>query len=127
MKKSHPSSKRDDGGVVALEFVLVAPFLIALIFSIAQFGIFFAKKVDVESEARNQVRILALDPTKTPASLPLPPGITLDTSKSNAGCVVGNTTSDARVNLKSNYTFSIPFISLGTKTIRAEGLMRCGG
>lgn len=126
MRKSHSNrSRHDDRGVVALEFVLVAPFLIALIFSIAHFGLFFAKTVDVESEARNQARILALDPAKTPAALSLPTGITLDPAKTSVGC--GGVSPDAKVYLKSDYTFSIPFISLGTKAIKAEGLMRCGG
>jgi hypothetical protein len=126
-KYSSKRCKRDDHGVVAVELVLVAPFLIALIFSIAQFGIFFAKKVEVESAARDAARTLALSPGMVPGSLSLPTGMTLDTSKTNVGCAAGDTTSDARVNLKSDYTFSIPFIALGTKTIRVEGKMRCGG
>jgi Flp pilus assembly protein TadG len=116
----------DDRGVVAIEFVLVAPFLIALIFSIAQFGIFFAKKVEVESAARDAARTLALSPGMAPSAA-VPSGSTLDTTKTNVGCVAGNTTSDARINLASDYTFSIPGIPIGTKTIRVEGKMRCGG
>ncbi len=120
------NTNKDDRGVVAIEFVLVAPFLIALIFSIAQFGIFFSKKVEVESAARDAARTLALSPGMAPAAA-VPTGMTLDSTKTNVGCVAGNTTSDARVNLVSNYTFSIPLIPLGTKTIRVEGRMRCGG
>ena len=125
MRRARHTSK-DDRGVVAVEFVLVAPFLIALIFSIAHFGIFFAKKVEVESAARDAARTLALTPGMAPAAA-MPSGMTLDTTKTNVGCVAGNTTSDARVNLASDYTFSIPLIPLGTKTIRVEGKMRCGG
>lgn len=121
---AHPN--KDDRGVVALEFVLVAPFLIALIFSLANFGIFFAKKVEVESAARDAARTLALSPGMTPAAA-VPSGMTLDTTKTNVGCVEGDTTSDARINLASDYTFSIPGIPIGTKTIRVEGKMRCGG
>ena len=123
-RSTHTNS--DDQGVVALEFVLVAPFLIALIFSIAQFGIFFAKKVEVESAARDAARTLALSPGMAPGAA-VPPGMTLDSSKTNVGCVEGNTTSDARVNLVSDYVFSIPGFPIGTKTIRVEGKMRCGG
>jgi hypothetical protein len=42
-------------------------------------------------------------------------------------CDAGDTTSNASVTLTSSYTFSIPFIPLGTKSIVAEGTMRCGG
>ena len=123
-RSTHTNS--DDRGVVALEFVLIAPFLIALIFSIAQFGIFYARRVEVESAARDAARTLALTPGMAPAAA-VPPGMTLDTTRTNVGCVAGNTTSDARINLASDYTFSIPGIPVGTKTIRVEGKMRCGG
>ena len=119
-------TNKDDRGVVAIEFILVAPFLIALIFSIAQFGIFYARKVEVESAARDAARTLALTPGMAPAAA-VPPGMTLDTTATNVGCVAGNTTSDARINLASDYTFSIPGVPIGMKTIRVEGRMRCGG
>jgi len=42
-------------------------------------------------------------------------------------CAAGDTNSNASVTVTSSYTFSIPFIPLGTKTITATGTMRCGG
>ncbi|HZX56982.1 MAG TPA: TadE/TadG family type IV pilus assembly protein [Ilumatobacteraceae bacterium] len=112
-------SKHDDQGVVALEFVLVAPFLIALIFAIASFGLFFSNKVDVTSTARDAARTLALRQTPT-----YPTGMT---ASGVVTCPAGNSTSNASVTVTSSYTFSIPFIPLGTKTITATGTMRCGG
>jgi Flp pilus assembly protein TadG len=114
-----PHSKRDDHGVVALEFVLVAPFLIALIFAIASFGIFFSNQVDVTGAARDAARTLALRGTPTYPAGMTPSGVVT--------CAAGDTTSNASVTLTSSYTFSIPFIPLGTKTITAKGTMRCGG
>ena len=105
-------------GVVALEFVFVFPFLIALIFAIAQFGLFFSKKVDVTSTARDAARTLALRGTPNYAEL--------YTFRCRP-CPAGNTTSNASVTLTSSYTFSIPLIPLGTKSITATGTMRCGG
>jgi Flp pilus assembly protein TadG len=111
--------RSDDRGVAAIEMVLVAPFLFALVFAIASFGIFFSKKVDVTSAARDAARTLALRGTPTyPADM---------TPSSVVTCPVGNTTSNASVVLTSDYTFSIPGIPLGTKTIRVTGTMRCGG
>ena len=112
-------TKRTDDGVVALEFVLVVPFLIALIMAIAQFGLFFSKTVDVTSAARDAARTLALRGTPT-----YPAGVT---ASGVTVCPAGNTTSNASVTLTSTYTFSIPFIPLGTKSITATGTMRCGG
>ena len=120
MRNSHnPHSKVDDQGAVALEFVLVAPFLIALIFAIASFGLYFSKTVDVTGASRDAARTLALRGTPTyPADM---------TASGVVTCPAGNTTSNASVTLTSSYTFSIPFIPLGTKTIIATGTMRCGG
>ena len=94
MRNSHQHpQRRDDQGVVALEFVLVAPFLIALIFAIASFGLFFSKKVDVTSTARDAARTLALRGTPT-----YPAGVT---ASAVATCPPGNTTSNASVTLTS--------------------------
>jgi Flp pilus assembly protein TadG len=112
-------TERDDQGVVALEFVLVVPFLMVFIMIIASFGVFFSKKVDVTSAARDAARTLALRGTPT-----YPDG--MDES-AVVPCDAGDTTSNASVTLTSSYTFSIPFIPLGTKSIVAEGTMRCGG
>jgi|SRR5687768_6341446 Flp pilus assembly protein TadG len=120
MRNSHPTdSKRDDRGVVALEFVLVAPFLIALIVAIASFGAFFSKKVDVTGASRDAARTLALRGTPTYPAGMTPSGVVT--------CAAGDTTSNASVTLTTTYTFSIPLVPLGTKTITATGTMRCGG
>jgi len=120
MRKSHTTrSKRDDRGVVALELVLIAPFLIALIFAIASFGAFFSKKVDVTSAARDAARTLALRKTPTYPAGVTPSGVVT--------CAAGDTSNNASVTLTASYTFSIPLIPLGTRPITATGTMRCGG
>lgn len=120
MRNSHRTpSRHDDQGVVALEFVLVAPFLISLIFAIVSLGLFFSEMVDVTSTARDAARTLALRGTPT-----YPAGMT---ASDVVTCPPGNTSSNASVTLTSSYTFSIPLIPLGTKTITATGTMRCGG
>jgi len=115
----HPHTGRDDRGVVALEFVFVVPFLIALVFAIAQFGLYFSKKVDVTSTARDAARTLALRGTPT-----YPTGVT---ASNVVTCAVGDTSNNASVPLTTTYTFSIPLVPLGTKSITAVGTMRCGG
>ena len=118
----HTSS--DDEGVVAIEFVLVAPFLIALLLTIASFGSFFSKKVEVTSAARDAARTLALRGTPSyPAGMSAVPG-------SVVTCIAGDTTSNASVTvtLTGGYDFpSFGPISLGNKPITAIGTMRCGG
>jgi Flp pilus assembly protein TadG len=118
-KSSHPHSDIDDRGVVALEFVLIVPFLVALVFAIASFGLYFSKSVNVTSTARDAARTLALRKTPTYPSGMTPSGVVT--------CAAGDTSNNSSVTLTSSYTFSIPFIPLGTKTITATGTMRCGG
>lgn len=109
----------DDQGVVAVEFVLVFPFLFALLMAIGSFGNYFSKKVDVTSTARDAARTLALRGTPVYPVGMTPSGVVT--------CAVGDTTNNASVTLSTSYTFSIPFIPLGTRTITATGTMRCGG
>ena len=118
-KTKHPSS--DDRGVVALEFVLVFPFLIGLVLAIASFGAFFSKKVEVTSAARDAARTFALGGNPNP-----PNGMSFVLGKP---CAAGDTTSNATVTvtLTGGYTFNIPLIPLGNRPITATGTMRCGG
>lgn len=120
MRNFNPNqSKADDQGVVALEFVLVLPFLMTLLIAIASFGAFFSKKVDVTSAARDAARTLALRGNPT-----YPAGMT---PSNIVTCAAGDTTNNASVTLTSSYVFSIPLIPLGSKKITATGTMRCGG
>ena len=120
MPKSHTTNSRSkDQGVVALELVLVLPFLVALLLAIAQVGSFFNKKIEVTSAARDAARTLAL---RGQPSYPF--GMT---ASDVFTCAAGDTTSNASVTLTSSFTFSIPFIPIGTNTITAKGTMRCGG
>jgi Flp pilus assembly protein TadG len=112
-------TRLDDRGVVALELVLVAPLLIALVLAIASFGVFFSKKIEVTSAARDAARTLALRGTPTYPAGMTPSGVVT--------CAPGDTTGNASVTLTTTYTFSIPLVPLGTKTITAKGTMRCGG
>lgn len=117
------SHKKDrDQGVVALEFVLIVPFLIAFLMTIVQFGLFFNLKVDVTSSARQAARTLALGQTPTYPSGMTASGVYVCTAADRAAG-----TKNSTVTLTANYTFTIPFVPLGTKTATATASMRCGG
>ena len=109
----------DDRGVVALELVLVTPLLFALLMSIASFGAFFSKKVEVTGAAQDAARTLALRASPVYPAGMSPSGVVT--------CAPGDTQNNASVTLTATYTFSIPFVPLGTKAISAKGMRRCGG
>jgi Flp pilus assembly protein TadG len=118
--------RRDDHGVVAIELVLVAPFLLALIFAIASFGLWFSKEVQVTGDARDVARALALrDPNWNNASK-RPSGASI---QSFTPCAAGDTTNNASVTLTYNGSalISIPGIPLSPPAITSTETMRCGG
>jgi hypothetical protein len=126
MKTPRRSRRRDDRGVVAIEFVLIAPVLLMLIFAIASFGPWFYKQVQVSNDARNVARSIALGgPNWTPPSS-LPSGATI---QSDTTCPAGNTTSDAVVTLTypDAALVSLPFLNTPPTSISSTGRMRCGG
>lgn len=54
---------RRDDGAVAVEFALVLPILVILVFGIIQFGLFFNRQQGVHAAAREGARIAALSST----------------------------------------------------------------
>ncbi len=120
MQRSHTNrASRDDQGVVTLEFVLIFPFLVVLIFAIASFGLYFKQKIDVTSAARDAARTLALG-----LEPEYPTGMVATNVRT---CPPGNNTLNASVTLTSTFDFSIPLVSDIDGKIAAIGTMRCGG
>jgi Flp pilus assembly protein TadG len=116
--------RRDDRGVVAIELVLVAPFLMALVFAIASFGSWFAKKNEVTGNAREVARALALRDSSWMSKVT--PGSVV---QSSTACVANNTTGDAVVTLKfdGDALVSIPGIPLNPPDITVTARFRCAG
>jgi Flp pilus assembly protein TadG len=130
--------RRDDRGVVAIEFVLVAPVLVALIFAIACFGSWFSKDVQVTGDARNVARAMALEGPSWTAALPtgpgnpatLPSGATIKPG-STTTCAAGDSTDNASVTLtlpgSSIKWFSVMGVPPSPHDINATAVFRCGG
>jgi Flp pilus assembly protein TadG len=118
--------RHHDRGVVAIEFVLVAPFLVALIFAIASFGLWFSKMNQVTGDARDAARALALRDPNWNNSSKRPSGASI---QSYTACAAGDTTDDAVVTLTydGSALVSVPGVPLHPPTITSTGRMRCGG
>lgn len=123
--------KRDDRGVVAIEFVLVAPILIALVFAIACFGMWFSQYVQVTGDARDVARSIALGgPSWNPATAVIPSKATIASyTPCPATTSTSYSTSSASVTLtyNGNALISIPGVPLSPPTITAKETMPCGG
>lgn len=118
-----------DNGVVVIEFALLLPLVLLLLFGIIQFGRAYNAKVELTGAVREGARVLALnsgDPVT--ATLDAAPGldqtkITITTSTSP--CTAGD---DVWVQAAYDFPLEVPFWSgSGTVTLYARGVMRCGG
>lgn len=118
--QAHKRARTDDRGLVAIEFVLIFPVLLALFVGIGSFGAYFNKKIDVTSASRDGARSLALRQTV----VTYPTGMT---PSAVVTCAAGDNTSNASVTLTASYVFSIPFLLNETRSVTATGTMRCGG
>ncbi len=62
-----PNSTRNERGAAAVEFALVVPFLLLLVFGIVDFGRAYQAKVELDHAAREGVRVWALTQNATMA------------------------------------------------------------
>jgi Flp pilus assembly protein TadG len=115
---SRRNRSRNDKGIVALEFVVVAPVLIMLVFAIVSLGGYLSAKVQVTGKARDGARAASL-------RLTLPTG----TSIIGSPCSTPpDPAQNVTVQATDTYTINIPFYpGNGTQTITKQVTMRCGG
>ncbi len=129
-----------------MEFAFVLPILVVFVFGIVEFGQAYSARIQLTSAVREGARAAALgapnvaDVTRAAApGLPAgeitvtytpTPGSTC-TGASTTTTVSASTTSTsmptATVKASYPYKYTIPFFRSGTWTLKATGVMRCGG
>lgn len=107
-----------------VEFALVVPLLLMLLVGIINFGVAYNTQIALQGAAREGARALALgnDPV---AAVNASSGVAMTVSP-GPGCPDGDSDAYASVTTSKNFTFGIPFVPLGTKTLTATASMRCG-
>lgn len=141
MTDRNPAKTRRTGrGAAAVEFALVLPLLLMLVFGIVDFGRLFFAQVSVTQAAREGARLAALAPalgysngtiqTRTAAAAT---GLGLTASAVTVtSCAAGDTqTKDAVVTVKYTLNFSTPMTGLvglpASKVLTGTGHMPCQG
>ena len=116
----------DDGGVVAVEFALVLPLLIVLLFTVVLGGSVYLDQLHLQSVVRDAARAGSLDSTK---ACPL---AVAELSPNNVGtvrCDVLTTCSlgkgVARIQLTSVQTLSVPLVGDKVVTLHASSSFIC--
>ncbi len=119
---------RDDRGAAMVEFAIVLPLLLMLLMGIIEFGRAYNTQISIQAAAREGARELALHKSSSDVDARVraaAPSVTIDSISQTPCPATGD--GQAKVVVTENFTFSIPFVpSLGTKTLTATGVMRCG-
>lgn len=109
-----------DGGAAALEFALVFPIVLLMLFGIIEFSFLFQNQLSMVQSAREGARIAAVnewDESKVRASA-YPLG-------SDPGLVVTLTVSEDEVKVVETYTYQTRILpNLGSIPLRASATMR---
>jgi Flp pilus assembly pilin Flp len=148
-RRARRGSVNSDRGAAAVEFALLLPLLVLLVFGMIDFGRAINAQITITQAAREGARVLALPGGTTVGSDGLPAyqdraiaaGIGLGLTASNVadlpdnsatpetGCPTGSgsTGDDAVVKITYKFTFITPIGSIfgSTKTLTAEGVMPC--
>jgi Flp pilus assembly protein TadG len=131
----HPHHARNDRGVVAIELVLVMPFIIVLIACSITLAGLFQTKSRVVGAARDYARAMALRPgaSAPPADPNTTDGITVDLSSSSALCPAltdaayqSDTPPQVIAVASQTYIVTVPFLGSWTKDVTEEAKMPCG-
>ena len=125
---------RDDHGVVAIELVLVMPFLIAVIVCIVALSGLFSTKSRVVGAARDGARVLSLKPgVASPNADPnATDGITVTLDSAACPALTNpayQTATPPKVTAKATttYTVSVPFVGTWSNiAVTERATMPCG-
>jgi Flp pilus assembly protein TadG len=114
----------DDAGVVAVEFALIVPLLIVLLFTIVLGGSIYLDQLHLQSAARDGARIGSVAPSSACAAA----------TSSLAGNDVGGVSCDvvqncsggtSQVRLTANQTVSLPIVGVRHVILRASSSFAC--
>lgn len=129
---------RDDSGATAVEFALVLPIFVVLVFGIISFGFLYTNWTALEGGAREGARYMAIhsysDPAAAteaanraraaatlPCTAPGPCTAVPDPPRCTAAA------SDITYRMSAPVELNIPFVTSQTFNLTAEAVMRCSG
>jgi Flp pilus assembly protein TadG len=126
---------RNERGAAAVEFALILPLLILLVFGIAYFSIGYNRKQGLQAAAREGARLGALPQTTTSeiqskvtaalaGSVPSTPTITI-TPSGTRPCDLAPVGARIKVVVTAPYTFEIPLFGAQTVSMSGTGEFKC--
>jgi Flp pilus assembly protein TadG len=125
-----PATRWHERGAALVEFAIVLPILLTLVFGIIEYGRAYEVKVQLTGGVREGARALALGKTSgqaTQAVKDAAPGINLaGASFTNTACPAGGADGNATVKISYSLPSLTPLIPSGSINLTATGVMRCG-
>jgi Flp pilus assembly protein TadG len=122
-------------GAAAVEFALVFPLLIVLLFGILVFGLVFFQWQGVQAAAREGARMASLSQTtqaqirdrvdNSLQGVPLPNGRTIAVDPNVARPCNFRAGQTVRVRVATTTTINIPLIPTATVSLGGQGVFRC--
>lgn len=127
--------RRDDSGVGVVEFALVLPLLMMLVFGVVQFGLLYNRQQALHAAAREGARVAAL-PSATQSEIstqaldaltgiPLEGTPTVTITPSTTRPCEGRLGLSVQVEVSVATTIEIPLWGTETKTLKGRGEFRC--
>ena len=126
---------RDERGAAAVEFALVLPLLILLVFGIAYFSIGYNRKQGLQAAAREGARLGALPQSTSTdirnkvqsalaGSVPGTPTVTI-TPGGTRPCDLAPVGSTVKVKVTAPYSFDIPLFGSQSISMSGTGEFKC--
>lgn len=123
--------RSDERGAVAVEFALVVPLLLMMVFAIIEFGIIYNGQIQVTAAAREGARAAALGASEAnvrTASIAAAPGLSPALVPANvtvtpATCTAGTNVTVSIVNYRINSITGLFSDGIG---LSGKAVMRCG-
>ena len=113
-----------------MEFALILPVLVLFVFGIVEFGRAYSARIELTAAVREGARAVALGADGVATTKAGAPGLTSSQiTVTTVPCATTSPPPDATATVRAAYPFNytIPLFRTGTWTLRATGVMRCGG
>jgi Flp pilus assembly protein TadG len=115
---------QDDQGVAAVEFSLILPLLVILLFVIVNSGLIYLNQLQLQSTARNAARIASVDPTQACSSA-MNELSTKNIGNPQCALVENCSSKTAQIQLSAFQQISIPFLGERSVHLHANSTFVC--
>ena len=116
--------KRREDATAVVEFAILLPVLVMLVFGIIEFGRYYNATITLTHAAREAVRRVALNTGSAVTAGQAAASPLMVTVTTGGACANG---ADATATVSYVFSYDIPLVKSGSSTISRTAVMKCGG